>query len=90
MATLKNKEERARFAQLLEQVATELESSGSALQQLETWVNFPWHDELIADAYHQLVHFDSDADIREQSMKQDQMQKEWLLRWSRRLRGIET
>ena len=79
-------EQRNRFADLLETVAQGRVTATAALSEAKKWKNVSWREPLLRDAWHALVHYDDDADIREKNPKYAQGQRNGMLVWAKRLR----
>lgn len=74
------------MAALLEGVSTAELSSSEALATASTLGDPPVSDALFDDAWHALVHFDHDEDIRASDADYAATQQEGLRRWAERLR----
>lgn len=79
-------EQRHRFADLLEKVASGLIPAEEAFLQMQEWTDIPWKESLIADAYHHLQHFHIDADVRARKRRYASMQQRALTESAERLR----
>jgi hypothetical protein len=78
-------EYRAKFAQLLRQVASEEISAQTALEITKTWTDAPWGEPEFDHAWHFLGHFDADQDIRQRDPEFARIQIETLHRLADRL-----
>ena len=59
-------EQRNRLADLLEQVVDGKLNAGDALRVAESWTDMPWEQRDVNVAWHTLMHFNIDEDIRQQ------------------------
>ena len=79
--------ERLRFAELLQEVDSGRRTSQQALSQARAWAGeTPWADKILLDAYHFLMHFHEDSDIRAGNQKYADGQVEGLIVWAERLK----
>lgn len=70
---------RFRLAQILEEVARGDISAEDALRETESWKDIPWSRKLWDAAWHNLYHFQSDADIRQKDAEYADAQRDHLL-----------
>jgi hypothetical protein len=75
------------LAELLERVALQQISAKNAICEMEKWAQYPWEEKELADAFHALVHFDSDADIQEENQEYATTATNGLLERARKLRS---
>lgn len=81
---------RLRFAELLQEVASGETPSQEALHRAQEWAaEATGTDELLNNAYHFLVHFHEDAEIRAKNQKYATGQVKGLFAWAERLRNAE-
>lgn len=80
---------RERLAELLESLAAGAVSADEAMSKATHWRDLPRGDKVLSSAFEHLMHFCADADIRANSPGYADMQHKWLLKWARRLRGVE-
>jgi hypothetical protein len=73
-------EQRSRLAELIQDVIDGRISPKSALELMETgtWDDMPWKDREINAAWHALVHFEIDEDIRQKEPGYDSALKDRL------------
>jgi hypothetical protein len=60
-------EQKRRLADLLEQVVDGKLQAADALKQAEKWSDMPWERRDVNVAWHTLMHFHIDTDIREKN-----------------------
>jgi hypothetical protein len=80
-------EQRHRLANLLEQVVEGKVQSAEALKQAEKWTDMPWEGNDVNVAFHALMHFHIDADIRAQDPEYDEDLRHSLRLHISKLRG---
>ena len=57
-----------------------------ATRIMEEWVDFPWKERQINDAWHTLTHFEIDQDIRDRQPEYDSRMKKQLRSLAENLR----
>ncbi len=80
-------EQRNKLADLLQQVVDGKLSPEAAIKLAETWTDMPWKDREVSVAWHTLVHFQIDGDIRERDPDYDAGLREQLLQHIAKLRS---
>ena len=70
--------QRLRLANLIDDVAAGKTSMADATRIMEEWVDFPWKERQINDAWHTLTHFEIDQDIRDRQPEYDSRMKKHL------------
>ena len=85
---MSTQEQREKLAALLESVVAGRLPAGEALAETEKWADVPWKERLLNHAWHALVHYEHDADIRSRDPSYAQSQREGLRMWMKRLRGV--
>jgi hypothetical protein len=76
---------RRRMAAVIEAVLSGQMSATAAVEQLQTWPPAIGADPVLFDAYHALVHFREDEDIRGKDGNYQRAQEAWLLGFVQRL-----
>jgi hypothetical protein len=74
------------MAELLEKVLENKITAEEALKQTNSWPKTLWEDQILADAWHALKHFEIDRDVTAKNAKLAQLQTKSLLRWVKLLR----
>jgi hypothetical protein len=80
-------EQRLRLANLIVQVLNGEISSSDALKITEEWNDMPWKEKQRDAAWHMLVHFDIDQDIRAKDSEYDASIRAGLLKFASALKG---
>jgi hypothetical protein len=80
------RENRAHLAALIERVLAEELSASEAIVAANHLRGSATRDRIFDDAWHALVHYDLDADIRSRVASYADHQQEGLVRWVERLR----
>lgn len=80
-------EQRNRFANLLEQVIDGKLTAADALKMAEAWHDVSWKERALNVAWHTLVHFNIDSDIREKNSEFDERMRKELRRHASILRA---
>ena len=79
-------EQRLRLANLIDDIVAGKTSMADATRIMEEWVDFPWKERLINDAWHALTHFEIDQDIRDRQPEYDSRMKKQLRSLAENLR----
>lgn len=82
-----NSEQRHRLADLLEQVVQGKLPAIDALKLAENWRDMPWEGTDVNAAFHSLMHFHIDADIRAKDSEYDEELRHGLRLQISKLRG---
>ncbi len=61
---------------------------GEAPAETERWIDVPWKERRLNHAWHALIHYHHDSDIRARDPSYARRQQEELLSWVRRLRRL--
>jgi hypothetical protein len=78
--TLTPSELRNRLADLLQQVVDGKWNAGDALDTCESWTDAPWEEREVNDAWHTLMHFNIDQDIRLKDPNYDSSMRQALVK----------
>jgi len=79
-------EQRLRLANLIDDIVAGKTSMADATRSMEEWVDFPWKERQINDAWHTLTHFETDQDIRDRQPEYDSRMKKQLRSLAENLR----
>jgi hypothetical protein len=82
-----NFEQRRRLADLLEQVVEGKLPVVDALKRAENWTDMPWEGNDVNAAFHSLMHFHIDGDIRAKAPEYDEDLRHSLRLHISKLRG---
>jgi len=80
-------QQRDKLADLLEQVVAGQLAAETALEVADSWADMPWKEPEIATAWHTLVHFQVDGDIRAREPEYDAGLRRQLLQHIAKLRS---
>ena len=75
---MSSQEQRLRLADLIEDLVAGKASMADATRLMEEWFDFPWKERQINDAWHTLMHFEIDQDIRDRVPEYDSRMKKHL------------
>jgi hypothetical protein len=81
-------EQRNRLADLLERVVDGKLKAGDALTVAESWTDMPWDQRDVNVAWHTLMHFNIDDDIRQKDPEYESRLREQLVHHISNLRAI--
>jgi len=73
-------EQKNRLADLLEQVVNGKLNAGDALKAADSWTDMPWDQREVNVAWHTLIHFNIDEDIRRKDSEYDAGLRQQLVR----------
>jgi hypothetical protein len=79
--------QRNRLADLLEQVVDGKLNAGDALKVAESWTDMPWEQRDVNVAWHTLMHFNIDEDIRQKDPEYESGLRQQLVHHISRLRA---